>query len=140
MEASSRGWRWFYAGFIAVLVAYAVMSFAFEGIPWYTRAIPVLLLVGNLPAAVGRFAYTEVTREGLSLDVRVRRRRLGWSEVDEIQLGGPYGRRTRLELTDGTEVKSLALGGFVAGPDADPALIERLERESETHGFSLIAR
>lgn len=76
VESSSSGLRRFYGGYVTFLVAYAVVAFAVEDIPWYTRALPVVLLVGQLPLVVGRFAYTEVTREGLDLDVRVRRRHI----------------------------------------------------------------
>lgn len=136
VESSSRGWRRFYAGFILFLVAYAVLAFSSEGIPWFTRATPVVLLVGQLPLAVQRFAYTELTREGLDLDVRVRRRHIPWAQVKELELGG-YGRSPRVLLTDGSEVKSVALGGFMAGPEADPTLRDRLSQAAEAHGFAL---
>jgi hypothetical protein len=140
VEASSRGWRRFYVGFITFIVAYAVVVFAVEDIMWLTRAIPVVLLIGQLPLAVGKFAYTEVTQEGLDLDVRVRRRHIPWAQVQEIELGGPYGRPPRVQLTDGTEVKSLAFGGFMAGPEADPELLDRLKQAAEAHGFTLKVR
>jgi hypothetical protein len=139
VESSSRGWRWVAAGFITFLTFYAVVVFAVAGTPWYMRAIAVLMLVGSLPNAY-RFAYAEVAREGLDLDVRVRRRHIPWAQVQEIELGGPDGRPPRVLLTDGTEVKSVALGGFMAGPEADPALLDALKQAAETHGFTLTAR
>jgi hypothetical protein len=136
VESSSRGWRWVAAAFITVLTLYAVAVFAVGGTPWYMRALAVLMLIGSLPNAY-RFAYAEVTREGLDLDVRVRRRHIPWAQVQEIELGGPHGRPPRVLLADGTEVKSLALGGFMAGPEADPDLVDRLNQAAETHGFTL---
>jgi hypothetical protein len=113
-----------------------VVVFVVAGTPWYVRAIAVLMLVGQLPLAY-RFAYVEVTREGLDLDVRVRRRHIRWAQVREIELGGPDGRPPRVVLTGGTEVKSVALGGFMAGAEADAALLDRLKQAAETHGFTL---
>jgi hypothetical protein len=136
VESSSRGWRRVAAGIITFLTIYAVVVFVVGGTPWYTRAIAVLMLVASLPNAY-RFAYAEVTREGLKLDVRVRRRHIPWAQVQEIELGRPSGRPPRVLLTDGTEVKSLALGGFMAGPEADPALLDRLKQAAEAHGFTL---
>jgi hypothetical protein len=151
VESSTRGWRRFYAGFIAFLVAYGVATIAVGGIAWYIRAIPVVLLVGQLPLAVQRFAYAEVTEEGLDLDVRVRRRHIPWAQVQELELGGPHGRPPRVLLADGSEVRSVALGGFIAdsdvmsvsqggflaGPATNEAVLDRLEQAAETHGFSL---
>jgi hypothetical protein len=154
VESSSRGWRRFYAGFIAFIIAYGVVTFAVSGIAWYNRAIPVVLLVGQLPLAVQRFAYAEVTEDSLDLDTRVRRRHIPWAQMRELELGGPYGRPPRVLLADGTEVRSIALGGFIAGsnersvaqggfltaPTMDAAVLDRLEQAAETHGFNLAAR
>lgn len=137
IESSSRGWRWFSAGFITFLVGFAAAAFTVGDIGWVTRVLAVLLIVGQLPLAVGRFAYTELTDEGLVLNVRVRRRRIPWQRVERIELGGPGGRPARVVLRAGSELKSVALGGFVAGPDAEPAPVDRLRTAAETHGFAL---
>jgi hypothetical protein len=137
VEASSRGWRRFSAGFVTLLVGYAVLAFAVADIGWITRAVAVLLLVAQVPLAVSRFAYTELTDGGVQLDVRVRRHRIPWERIGRIELGGPGGRRARVVLAAGSQVRSVALGGFVGGPDADPALVARLQQAAETHGFAM---
>ncbi|MFA9429154.1 PH domain-containing protein [Egicoccus sp. AB-alg2] len=97
----------------------------------------MLLLAGQLPLAITRFSYTEITDEGLDLNVRVRRRSIPWSRIAAIELGGPTGRAPRIELTDGSKVQSVALGGLVAGPTADAAVLDRLERAAAEHAFNL---
>jgi hypothetical protein len=139
VESSSRGWRRLYAGFITLLVALAVVALAVEDVSWLTRAVPVALLIGHVPLAVGRFAYTKVSTEGLDLDIRVRRRRIPWDHIETIELGGPYGRPPRVVLTDGSEVTSLALGGFLAGPEEDSKLQDHLTQAADRHGFGLKA-
>jgi hypothetical protein len=34
-------------------------------------------------------------------------------------------------------VKIVALGGFMASPQPDPALLDRLEQETQLHGFDV---
>jgi hypothetical protein len=140
VESSSRGWRRFYAGFLTVLVVFVVVTFAVGDVHWMTQAAAVLVLVGQVPLAVQRFCYAEITSDGIHLDARVRRRTIPWENIEEIELGDAVRRAPRIGLTDGTDVKSHTLGGLVAGRDADPATLERLEREAETHGFDLRGR
>jgi hypothetical protein len=111
LEASTRGWRRFYAGFTTFLLAFAVGD-----LPWGTRWVAVLLLLGQVPRAVQGLSFAEVDREGLDFDVRARRRRILWAHVQALELGGPGGRPPPVLLRDGTQVKSVALGGsWLAG-------------------------
>ena len=137
VDVVARGWRRFSAGLMLFLLAYAVAVFVVEGLPWYTRMTPLLLLLGHLPIAFQWFAYTELTDEGLELATPFRRRHVPWEQVQEIELGGRRKRTPRFLLTDGSALKSLALGGVARKADADPKLRERLRQAAETHGFVL---
>ena len=140
VESSSRAMRRFSASWIAVIVVYAVAVFAIDDARWTTRLLVVVLIVGQIPLAVMKFAYAEVTEDGLELDVRVRRRQIPWGRLERLELGDGAVRPPRVVLTDGSEVKSIALGGFVTWPEPDPALIERLQRAADAHGFILTAQ
>lgn len=137
VASSPRVWRRVSAVFISFLVVYTVVVFVIDS-PWQIRLVAVLLLGSQVSFAVIRLASTDVTSDGLDLNVRVRRRLIRWEEINKLQFGGPHGRPTRVFLVDGSEVKSFALVGFKGGPEVDPVLLDRLQHEAENHDFTLI--
>jgi hypothetical protein len=97
VESSSRGWRRFYDGSTACIIAYGVVTFAVSGIARYSRAIPVVLLVGQLPPAVQRFAYT-IDLGPDSAATGHRRRRHGSLSTTDRPTATTYAASTRRPL------------------------------------------